>query len=206
MSDRLVQIVDVALADAARRSGDWLVCKPGCSQCCVGVFGISGMDAGRLRDGLAAADRAVAARVRERVAASIARLESWFPGDVTTGVLCDDEERVELFEEFAADEVCPVLDPATGTCDLYAARPVLCRTFGPPVKNEEGGLAICELCFDGATEEDTAACEMDSSWRTMEDALEQAYAAAHPQSGHTIVAWALKQGVGSKEQGVEGYE
>ncbi len=192
MSDRLVQIVDVALADAAARSGHWLVCKPGCSQCCVGVFGISGMDAGRLQDGLAAAEADVAARVKARVSAAVERLESWFPGDVETGVLCDDDERVELFEEFAADEVCPVLDPLAGTCDLYGARPVLCRTFGPPIKNEEGGLAICELCFDGATEEETAACEMDSSWRGFEEALEDAYEAEHLGSGQTIVAWALK--------------
>ena len=192
MNDPLVQIVDAALADAAARSGAWLVCRPGCSQCCVGVFGISGMDAGRLRDGLGSADQGVAARVRLRVAASVARLESWFPGDLTTGVLSDDEERVELFEEFAADEVCPVLDPVTGTCDLYGARPVLCRTFGPPIKNEDGGLAICELCFDGATEAETAACEMDSSWRATEETMELAYDAEHAGSGRTIVAWALR--------------
>ena len=192
LADRLVQIVDGALADAAQRSGDWLVCKPGCSQCCAGVFSISGLDAGRLRDGLAAAEEGVAGRVRGRVAATIARLESWFPGDACTGVLAEDEERVELFEEFAADEVCPVLDPVTGTCDLYAARPVLCRTFGPPIKNDEGGLAICELCFDGATENETAACEMDSSWRVMEGAMESAYEEEHPASGRTIVAWALR--------------
>ena len=123
--DALVQIVDGALADAARRSGDWLVCKPGCSQCCEGVFEISGMDAGRLREGLAAAAPDVAARVLARVGESLGRLRDWFPGNAETGVLSDDAERVELFEEFAADEVCPVLDPVTGTCDLYAARPVL---------------------------------------------------------------------------------
>ena len=192
MSDGLVTIVDAALADAARRSGDWLVCRPGCSQCCVGVFEICGMDAGRLRDGLRAADTETAARVKARVAASVARLGSWFPGDVATGLLSDDEQRVELFEEFAADEVCPVLDPATGTCDLYAARPILCRTFGPPIANDEGGLAICELCFDGATEAETAVAEMDSSWRGLEQELEARYDMEHGASGRTIVAWALK--------------
>ncbi len=190
--DALVQIVDAALADAARRSGDWLVCRPGCSQCCVGVFTISALDAGRLRDGFDAVEPGVAARVRERVEASIGRLESWFPGDAATGILSDDEERVELFEEFAADEVCPVLDPATGTCDLYAARPVLCRTFGPPVRNQDDGLAVCELCFDGATEEETAACEMDTGWRGLEEEMEMQYDLAHPAKGRTIVAWALR--------------
>jgi hypothetical protein len=37
----LVQIVDSAMAEAARRSGDWLVCRPGCTQCCIGPFAIT---------------------------------------------------------------------------------------------------------------------------------------------------------------------
>jgi hypothetical protein len=49
----LVQILDAALADTARRSGEWLVCKPGCTQCCVGVFAINQLDAARLQQGLA---------------------------------------------------------------------------------------------------------------------------------------------------------
>src|ERR1700722_10097182 len=64
----LIQIVDSALADSTRRSGKWLVCRPGCSQCCVGVFAINQLDALRLRNGLAelellAPERAT--RVRE---------------------------------------------------------------------------------------------------------------------------------------------
>ena len=49
---KLIQIVDAALADAARRSGDWLVCRPGCTQCCIGVFAINQLDVLRLQDGL----------------------------------------------------------------------------------------------------------------------------------------------------------
>ena len=49
----------------------------------------------------------------------------------------------------------------TGTCDLYAARPLTCRTFGPPVRCQSGALAICELCFDGATEEEIEASIVD---------------------------------------------
>src|SRR5258708_7127250 len=54
---QLIQIVDSALADAARRSGDWLVCRPGCTQCCIGVFSINQLDAWRLRQGLADLER-----------------------------------------------------------------------------------------------------------------------------------------------------
>ena len=41
----LIQIVDSALAEAARRSGKWLVCRRGCTQCCIGVFPINQLDA-----------------------------------------------------------------------------------------------------------------------------------------------------------------
>jgi hypothetical protein len=49
----LIQIVDIAVADAYQRGGPHLVCKPGCSQCCIGVFPIAHEDAARLRLGLA---------------------------------------------------------------------------------------------------------------------------------------------------------
>jgi len=31
---KLIQIVDAALAETARKSGEWLVCRKGCTQCC----------------------------------------------------------------------------------------------------------------------------------------------------------------------------
>ena len=58
------------------------------------------------------------------------------------------------------DDPCPVLDPETGTCDLYAARPVTCRVFGPPVRWGGDAVGVCELCFDGATDEEIAGCEV----------------------------------------------
>ena len=82
-----------------------------------------------------------------------------FPGDPQTGILDESERLTERFEDFGNDEPCPVLDPATGTCDLYSARPMTCRVFGPPVRSE-GGLGVCELCYHGASEEEIAACEM----------------------------------------------
>src|SRR5690242_261004 len=40
-----IQIVDAATAEAARRSGPWLACRPGCTQCCIGPFPITQLDA-----------------------------------------------------------------------------------------------------------------------------------------------------------------
>ena len=144
-----------------------------------------------MRDGLARAPADVRERVLARVAAARQKLGPFYPGDLATGVLHDDEEAVELFEEWAHADACPVLDPATQTCDLYAHRPVLCRTFGPPIRNDhedaEAGLAICELCFHGASETQIAAAEMDSSFRPLQEQLEAAFDAAHPDAGPTMI-------------------
>ena len=48
----LVQILDAALAEAARKSGPWLACRLGCTECCKGPFPITRLDALRLRAGL----------------------------------------------------------------------------------------------------------------------------------------------------------
>ncbi len=189
----LVQIVDRALAEAAARSGDWLACRPGCSQCCHGVFAISALDASRLRQGLEAldaADPARAARVRLRSAASVAALAAGFPGDPRTGVLGQTEQEQERFVDFANEDPCPALDPATGTCDLYAARPLTCRIFGPPVLSEDG-LGMCELCFAGASEAEIAAGEMHLTHGPLEVTLNAQAESATGLRGTTIVAYAL---------------
>lgn len=187
----LVQIVDAALADATRRSGSWLVCRPGCTQCCIGVFAISPLDAARLQHGLSDLEKVDPERahhVRIRAHEAVTRLSPEFPGDPETGAL--DEDAEQRFSEFANDEPCPALDPTTGTCDLYAARPITCRAFGPPIRSE-GGLGVCELCFHGASTKEIAACEMQVDPDDLESALIEELEGAGAPKGDTIVAFAL---------------
>ena len=183
----LVQIMAAALADAAARSGHWLACRPGCNQCCTGVFRIGPLDAERLRAGLAGTHAEKAELIRDRVRESVARLTPDFPGDASTGILYEDDDSLDRFEDFADEEVCPVLDPITGTCDLYAHRPMTCRTFGPPVRTAEEGFGVCELCFVGAPEEAVAAAELHLPDPSLEAALDEETGL----TGTTIVAFAL---------------
>ncbi len=186
----LVQIVDAALLVTKRKSGEWLVCRAGCSQCCVGVFAINQLDAVRLRSGLgelASRDAERAARVRQRAVDSAARLSLDFPGDPASGLL---HEEGEEFSSFANDEPCPALDPGSGTCDLYTARPMTCRVFGPPVRSE-GGLGVCELCYHGATAEEIASCEMTPDPDNLESRLVEELERQTGVHGKTIVAFAL---------------
>jgi Fe-S-cluster containining protein len=190
---KLVQIIDAALADTARRSGDWLVCKLGCTQCCVGVFPINQLDVRRLQHGLrqlGTSDPERAAQVRERACAAVARLSPDFPGDHATGILHEGEDEESYFDGFANDEPCPALDPLTGACDLYVARPMTCRVFGPPVRSEDG-LGVCELCYHGASDDEIAACEMEVDPQGLELALLEAAERDTGARGQTIVAFAL---------------
>lgn len=188
----LVQIVDAALADANRRSGSWIVCRPGCTQCCIGVFSISQLDAARLQQGLAElahSEPEHAARIRARARESVERLSGQFPGDPKTGVLDEGEQAEQRFGDFANNEPCPALDPASGLCDLYTSRPIICRAFGPPVRSEDG-LGVCELCFHGATDEQIAACEMEVDPDDLESALLKELE-TNGRTGRTIIAFAL---------------
>ena len=185
--------MDAALADATRRSGEWLVCRLGCTQCCVGVFSINQLDASRLRSGLVALDGRDperAARVRQRAREAVRRLSQDFPGDPTTGLLDEGETAAQRFDEFANDEPCPVLDPETGSCDLYESRPMTCRVFGPPVRTEDG-LGVCELCFQGASKEEITACEMVPDPDDLESVLVEELEQTTGARGNTIVAFAL---------------
>jgi len=191
---QLVQIVDAALLDAARRAGPWLVCHLGCTQCCHGAFAINALDTLRLQEGmksLRVADPALAAEIQGRARAWIAEHASDFPGNPETGLLGQTEAEHEQFEDFANEAPCPALDPATGRCDVYAFRPLTCRVFGPPVRMEAepgaaSALGHCELCFTGATESEVAACEMP-----IPHELEAQLLTHLGDQGETVVAYAL---------------
>jgi len=189
----LIQIVDAALADATRKSGKWLVCRPGCTQCCIGVFPINQLDAVRLRQGLAQLESCAperAAGVRKRARDAVSRLSKEFPGDSTSGLLDEGAGAEQRFADFANDEPCPALDPETGFCELYEARPMTCRVFGPPVRSEDG-LGVCELCFQDASDEEIAACEMNADPEDLESALVEELEKTTGAHGQTIVAFCL---------------
>lgn len=187
---QLVQIVDAAMAEAVQKSGSWLACRIGCTQCCLGPFPITLLDGRRLREGLAAlesSDPERASRVRKRARASLERLCREFPTDTVTTVLSLDDA--------ADDEPCPALDPETGACDLYAARPITCRTFGPAVRlgsePEAHALGVCALCYQGATDEQIAACQVEIDLQ-LEIELEELERTSGARAD-TIVAFALAE-------------
>jgi len=202
---RLVQIADAAFADAAERSGRHLACRPGCTQCCHGAFAINPLDARRLRMGmeaLTASDPELAAAVTQRAEDWLAEFSQEFPGEA--GFLDTSEAGQLAFEDFANEAACPALNPATGLCDLYEARPMTCRVFGPPLRassGEEEGFALCELCFTEASAEEIAAAEMKPPHAEEAALLEELEQESRAPAGETVVAYCLipEYGVGRAE-------
>lgn len=116
-------------------------CETGCSGCCHGLFEITSLDVPLLEQGLASlspeARRLVVARAREVMERNPHPfdLADWPEG-----------AREALFDQ-TEEVACPLLDDAGG-CRIYRFRPLMCRTFGLPIR--EGNRYIgdeCELNF-----------------------------------------------------------
>lgn len=190
----LTAVVDAALDRAREVSGNWLVCHRGCIECCIGPFPITALDAWRLQaglDALAAADADRAHAIRERAHQAIQDISADFPGDCQTGMLSVDEAAEGQFAEKYHAMPCPALDPASGSCDLYAARPINCRTYGPAVCIDGDDLPPCHLCFVGARRRDVEAARVrfQIAWR--ERRAFEALGVSRAPGGDTIVAFAL---------------
>jgi len=160
----------------------------------MGVFAINQLDRARLQRGLkelAMRDPACAESVRRRAREAVQRLSSQFPGDPATGLLGQSERERQLFENFGNEEPCPALDLVEGTCDLYESRPMTCRTFGPPLRVEGGGLGVCELCYQGVSDEELPKYEMIPDPDDLESGLLKQVEQKTGRHGDTIIAFCL---------------
>jgi len=149
--ESLVQIVDAAVAEAFRVGGDAVVCRAGCSHCCVGPFAVTELDLERLRAGFVLADAGLQGRMAGRAQEAREAMREGFPGDWASGRVdgMADADRFDLGHPWLP---CPVLDLETGSCSLHEWRPVACRLHGPAVRLNGLALQHCRLNYTGMTE------------------------------------------------------
>jgi Fe-S-cluster containining protein len=194
----LLRRADAALAEAARRAGERLACRVGCTECCHGPFPITLLDARRLAEGLRRLrelDPERAKAIERRARREVRALRRGFPGDPATGRLGEDESAAEAFFTRHGARPCPALDPRSGACLLYDARPLTCRTFGPPVRIGNESLPPCRLCFVGASPGVVARCCVRIDAEELEDRLlRRLFRAGQPAAAETLVAFALAPG------------
>ena len=194
LDSRLTAFVDAILAGAARLAGGDLACRAGCTECCIGPFPITALDALRLRRGFAelrARHPHRAARLRARAGRAAAELAPDFPGDPATGLLPEAERPRDAFFRRHEAVPCPALSPETGECELYEHRPISCRTFGPPVRIEGVPLPPCRLCFQSASARRVERCRVDVDCAALEEPLLPQAEAVAGLPGETIVAFVL---------------
>jgi Fe-S-cluster containining protein len=189
----LLEVVDSAFAESSRLAGHACACRPGCDECCLGPFPINALDAWRLEEGLAALRdsnpaRAEAVLARAREAKAV--MQEAFPGDPVSGALGEDVDAEAAFCEKFAARPCPALDPETRCCDLYAWRPISCRTVGPPLRFADQRLPPCRLWFQGAPPEAVERARVEPDPEDLERDLIESIG-RDGGTGDTIVAFAL---------------
>jgi len=117
---------------ATRHPGD-LVCAVGCARCCHARLTVTTVEA----DAIALAVRGLPAAARARLRETAAR-----PAD-------------------PAAPRCAALDDG-GRCQIYAARPLVCRSHGVPIRaTAPGGLPVIDACRLNFTARGPAAADPD---------------------------------------------
>lgn len=138
-----------------------LQCGRGCSLCCYGLFEIGSGDVPLLAEGLE--------KLHPRRRSMIVRRSREIVASSAHPALreCSPREKGEFFERTAATP-CPNLNQR-GECLLYQYRPLVCRTFGLPLRDGARYIGdICELNFRDARQSEREAAAWDLQW---EDAL-----------------------------------
>ena len=147
-----------SVADAQPQN---LQCGKGCSLCCYGLFEIGSGDVPLIAEGLEKlhpSRRKMIIRRAQEIVASTSH------PDLRN---CAPSTREAFFERTAATP-CPNLNER-GECLMYEHRPLVCRTFGLPLRNADDYIGdICELNFRDAPQPDREAAAWDLQW---EDAL-----------------------------------
>ncbi|MFA6957655.1 MAG: YkgJ family cysteine cluster protein [Thermoanaerobaculia bacterium] len=153
----ILRHADAHFDEVRNRLGRHLECRLGCTGCCHGLFEIGGADVAMIADALRAADPSVRASLVTR---SREILESF---DAPAIRDCDTSEKQAFFER-AGDVACPALDD-DGACRIYENRPLMCRTFGLPIREGRDYLGQeCELNFVEALRDEKESAAWDLEW------------------------------------------
>ena len=154
---RILDHADEFFRSVAESQPQNLQCGRGCSLCCYGLFEIGSGDVPVIADGLA---RLHPARRRKIIRNAIAIIaESRHPDLRSSSPI----EKEKFFDR-TASVACPALSEA-GECMIYESRPLVCRTFGLPLRDRERYIGdVCELNFNDATTQQKKSAAWDLQW------------------------------------------
>ena len=156
----IVERADAFFHEQMSRTPQHFQCE-GCSLCCYGLFEIGAADVAVIADGLSRLHP-------KRRAMIISRAEEIITATNHPNLReCDADEKEEFFNRTASTP-CPNLSE-TGECLIYESRPLVCRTFGLPIRDGKRYIGdICDLNFTEATDKEKRLAAWDLQW---EDAV-----------------------------------
>lgn len=148
---------DEHFAAVMRTQPQNLQCGAGCSLCCYGLFEIGSGDVPVIAEGLAQLHPARRAKIIRKAREIV---ESSAHPNLRE---CSPEEKETFFERTQATP-CPNLDEK-GLCLMYEHRPLVCRTFGLPLREGRKYVGdVCELNFTQSTARERMAAAWDLHW------------------------------------------
>ncbi|HEX7767453.1 MAG TPA: YkgJ family cysteine cluster protein [Nitrospira sp.] len=152
-------------ARAAAALLDQVPCRQGCCHCCIGTFPVTILDRQHLQEGLARLPDAQRRAIQQNAQDQVAAIEGKFPRLAGSPMLdgWSDQLTEQVAEQFQ-DLPCPALS-SDGRCQVYAFRPLTCRSMGIP-PDQEG-------CVEGACDIQTAVpiIRLSPPFREEEDRL-----------------------------------
>lgn len=146
----------ILLSSLARKTDAWfaraqasllgqLPCHAGCTQCCIGPFPITILDADRLRIGLRSLSDEQRERIEQVAQEQVVAMEAAYPL-LTQSPFLDqwpDDEIDRLVTDFH-QQPCPALG-VQGLCAVYEHRPLACRSMGVPTEQDGITHGACQV-------------------------------------------------------------
>lgn len=145
--NKVVSMVEQEFDRNIRLYGEQMQCGRGCSACCSQVFRITLMDAVVISDAMKRMTPEVRTRIQQRARVYLEERARMIEARAH-GNHVDDEREVPTA---GLRLPCPALED--GACQIYDARPVVCRKWGIPLFDPQhpDSLQACELNFPPGT-------------------------------------------------------
>jgi Fe-S-cluster containining protein len=154
---RVLDRADAFFREVMREQPQNLQCGRGCSLCCHGLFEIGSGDLPLLAEGLAQVHPSRRKAIIRRAVEIVAKSQHPNLREAAPA------EKGAFFERTSSIP-CPNLNDR-GECLVYEHRPLVCRTFGLPLRNGDDYLGdVCELNFTAARESEKEAASWDLQW------------------------------------------
>ena len=159
-NDSYKQILDQAdgfFRSVAESQPQNLQCGRGCSLCCHGLFEIGSGDVPVIAEGL---EKLHHSRRKKIIRAAVDIIAASAHPNLRE---CSPIEKEQFFDR-TASVACPNLSDK-GECMIYDSRPLVCRTFGLPLRERERYIGdVCELNFTEASAETKMTAAWDLQW------------------------------------------